>query len=107
MGGVRQTSREAYRGVDLKSRQAEVLHAIERLEARRFKVCDGDIAAELGWEINRVTPRRGELVDLGLIEKGGTKKNRRNRTVNWWRTKPVQPPLFGDLPKMSRETRRP
>ena len=56
---------------------------------------DRMIAIKLGWEINRVTPRRGELLSAGkirLMKKdfcpiGG-------KRVNWWVNAKVQLDLF-------------
>lgn len=47
-------------------------------------LCDQEIAIALGWSINRVTPRRGELVKKGIVIKQGTKQYN-NRLVNIWR----------------------
>ena len=47
---------------------------------------DKDIAEGLGWTINRVTPRRGELEDLGIILSWGTKLQN-HRKVHIWRVK--------------------
>ena len=67
---------------------------------RKLKECNDKMIAEyLGWPINRITPRRGELVISGLVECAGKRKSG-ERTVNWWREKKVttdkytQPDLF-------------
>ena len=65
--------------------QNKVLTAIKVLG-----VCtDKQIASYLGWEINRVVPRRNELAspELGLIVEAGTTKNECNRTVITWQAK--------------------
>jgi hypothetical protein len=60
-------------------------------------VNDRQIAEYLQWPINRVTPRRGELVDNELIVMD--KKDIdpvTGRTVSYWAEKPVnwQPKMF-------------
>jgi DNA-binding MarR family transcriptional regulator len=78
-----ETSKPAYEEAkqNINEKQARVLIAIKELE-----ICtDADIAKHLNWPINRVTPRRGELVLLNLV-----KRNKKgldtatNRTVNFW-----------------------
>jgi predicted transcriptional regulator len=58
---------------------------------------DRQIAAYLNWPINRVTPRRGELVDMGFIMQEKKEKDEvTNRTVSYWIEKKicVQQKLF-------------
>ena len=44
-----------------------------------------NIAKHLGWDINRVTGRVTELVNLGKVKASGTHKdNETNRTVTVW-----------------------
>jgi|TARA_Y100000385_G_C12627006_1_gene439537 predicted transcriptional regulator len=44
------------------------------------------IAKQLGWDINRVTGRVTELVNLGMVIAEGTKyDNDTNRTVTLWK----------------------
>ena len=44
------------------------------------------IAKHLGWDINRVTGRVTELVNLGLVDAEGTHyDNETNRTVTLWK----------------------
>lgn len=65
---------------------------------RKLGVCnDRQISEELKWPINRVTPRRGELVDTGHVI--SVKKDAdpvTGRMVNWWMAhkKWQQIPLF-------------
>jgi hypothetical protein len=50
---------------------------------------DRQIAQYLGWPINRVTPRRGELVEEGkIIQERKGLDPATNRTVSWWIKKP-------------------
>lgn len=59
-----------------------VLSAIKALG-----VCnDKQIAGYLNWPINRVTPRRGELITEGKIISDGKRKGN-GRLVNWWKVK--------------------
>lgn len=87
-------SKEALDSVDVPARQAEVLAAIEQLGRDAGRPSDQDIARHLGWTINRVTPRRGELEKAGLIVEAGTKRNAFNRQVQCWRIAPAQLGLF-------------
>ena len=44
-----------------------------------------ELAKLLGWDINRVTGRITELVNLGIVNTNGTKKDlETNRTVTLW-----------------------
>ena len=44
------------------------------------------IAKALGWDINRVTGRVTELVNLGMVTSNGTYKDKQtNRTVTLWK----------------------
>lgn len=62
---VRDTSIQAYEGVmpTIGKRQALVLGVLQRSEP----MSNSEIARELGWEINKVTPRVKELRDSGLV----------------------------------------
>lgn len=65
---------------------------------RKMKVCnDRMIAEHLSWPINRVNPRRGELVERGLVALAYKAPDPESgRTVSYWKEKPVdhQPVLF-------------
>lgn len=71
-------SLEAYRGLNLTLRQAQVYRAFEVLgEAMDLKV-----AEFLKMPINCTTPRVGELIDKGiLVECGNVKTGNRNHRV--------------------------
>jgi DNA-binding MarR family transcriptional regulator len=46
-----------------------------------------NIAKHLGWDINRVTGRVTELVNMGMVTAKGTFKDKEtNRTVTLWKT---------------------
>lgn len=63
-----ETRNKSYRELTgVSQKQQSVLSAIEVLKV----AFDKDIAKYLGWEINRVTGRRNELVDLDKIEEVG------------------------------------
>ena len=58
---------------------------------------DRQISEHLSWAINRVTPRRGELVENGLVVQDKKEVDPvTNRTVSYWRVKTSnwQPKLF-------------
>lgn len=89
MGYDYQTSHPAFK--DDKNRdycRREVFGAIRKLGECNDKA----IADFLKWPINRVTPRRGELVDNGLVECAGKKKDpESNRLVNYWKEHKISP----------------
>jgi len=88
---MRSTSLEAYRSLEnISNKQQIVLRAIKRLGT----CCDRQIAEYLHWPINRVTPRRGEILDMGLVEDAGTRKDITNRTVTFWKVAEKQLRLF-------------
>jgi len=67
---VQDTSLEAYRLLTketLGERQRLVLKALEILG----KASDKELAFALGWPINTITPRRGELEEMGLVDYAG------------------------------------
>jgi len=67
---------------NINKKQQDVLDAISKLGV----CCDHQIAEYLGWPINRVTPRRGELLDNGKIEMAFRGKDfETGRTVNFWK----------------------
>lgn len=68
--GVQVTSILSYRALKdvIGDRQITVLDVLERSEE---PLSDKQIAAALKWPINCVTPRRGELVEMGLVESAG------------------------------------
>jgi hypothetical protein len=79
----RQTSLPAYQEAkeNIKTKQQTVLDAIICLGV----CCDHQIAEYLGWAINRVTPRRKELVEAGRVECAYKGKDfETGRTVNFW-----------------------
>ena len=83
--GVRPLSVEALRSVDAETRREEVMAALLELHGAGIHVSDQDIAIRLGWPINCVTPRRGELVTEQRIFRAGTKRSQlsRRRVAVW------------------------
>jgi len=60
-------------------------------------IADRELSEHLQWPINRITPRRGELVTGGLIVMDRKDTDpQTGRTVSYWKVKPVnfQPKLF-------------
>lgn len=81
---MRDTSLEAYRSVKgLNDKQQTVLIYIHG----HPDCTDNDIAHGLNWEINRVTPRRGELEKLGWVVSSGYVLLPSRRRAHTWRTK--------------------
>lgn len=79
---MRDTSLEAYQQLTkVNEKQKLVLETIKKI----YPCTDQDIATHLGWPINRVTPRRGELEKLNLIESDGKKKTPSGRSAHTWR----------------------
>ena len=68
------------------------------LDALRFfpDATNAEIAARLGWPINRVTPRMKELREQGLVLHAGKRICKvTGGTAHSWRAKhPVLPPAF-------------
>ncbi|CAB4141027.1 hypothetical protein UFOVP413_8 [uncultured Caudovirales phage] len=88
---VRETSLLAYADIladgRMNDRQQRVFDSIAALKI----ASDQDIARHLRWEINKVTPRRGELAyKLKIIEEAGFGRNAQNRPVQLWRIRPKQ-----------------
>ncbi len=87
---VQPTSRWAYEEVDLNARQAEVMGALKELG----EASDQEIAERLGWTINRVTPRRGELEEMHLVVRARLKIGPFGHKVSVWRPVLRQGDLF-------------
>lgn len=70
----------------IKSRRQTIYDAIKHLTSTvHIPVTNRMIAKHLGWDINRVTGRVTELVDLGKVKSNGTHKDlQTNRTVTVW-----------------------
>jgi hypothetical protein len=81
---ARDTSKDSYKQLtDLGNKQRDVYDALKTLGY----ATDREITNHLEWTIDRVLPRRGELVEYGFIVKHGEKWNpitKRNVTV--WTT---------------------
>ena len=80
---MRDTSLAAYNQLtNLSDKQQSVLVYVHG----HADCTDKEIAEGLGWQINRVTPRRGELEGLGLVVSSGYKLQN-GRRVHTWRVK--------------------
>ncbi|WP_119301121.1 hypothetical protein [Dongia deserti] len=90
---VAETSRWAYSTVPLNERQAAVAAALMELG----EASDQDLSMKLGWPINCVTPRRGELEKLGVIVRAELRKGPTGRLVSVWRLvdRQLDLPLIG------------
>lgn len=81
----------------LSDRQAVVYGLLERSHA----LTNSEIARELGWGINRVTPRCLELRNMGLVQAYGKRQCRvTGRTAYAWGVAKGAPVLQGPKPKM-------
>jgi hypothetical protein len=88
MSGVRQTSIESYKLTQpiLGKKQTEMHEFF--LQHPTIKFTDKNLAYNLKWTINTVTPRRGELLNMGLIEEAGVIfDHATKRPVTTWRLK--------------------
>ena len=86
MKNVSATSRQSYKQLieskTIGRKQAKVYKTIKSLGQATNRM----VANDLGWDINRVTGRVTELVNLGLVTDSGTYKDREtNRTVTLWK----------------------
>lgn len=81
---LQQTSLFAYQEIKqvLSDRQKEVYEAIRAMN-RPFT--DKELAHFMGYEINKITPRRGELVKLGLLQKKDVVKRDGRSAILWER----------------------
>jgi len=90
------TSGAAYRGTKAETRdycRQQVFIAIRKLQPCN----DRQIGEYLNWPINRVNPRRGELIERGLVVLAYKAPDPESgRTVSYWKEKPVnyQPVMF-------------
>ena len=77
---MRDTSLESFNALrNVSGKQADVLICIHAYPHSS----DKDLAEYLGWSINRVTPRRGELEKLGWIKSSGFKFQSERRVHTW------------------------
>ena len=80
-----ETSRQAYNSIEkIDTKRKQVLDAILKLQP----CTDKEIANYLGWEINRVTGRRNELAESGIIHDAGKKKQNDRNVIVWKISKP-------------------
>ncbi len=82
--GMQPTSLDAWKSIkdDLGPKRKIVLEALTRLG----EASDKQLAQALGWTINRITPRRGELVQIGLVDFSREQVDvKTNRTEIVWR----------------------
>ncbi|CCD89879.1 conserved protein of unknown function [Bradyrhizobium sp. ORS 285] len=63
---VQTTSLFAYRDVQKKLPKKQ--HQVREMLALHADLTDKELARALNWDINTVTPRRGELVKAGIVE---------------------------------------
>jgi len=85
MKKIRQTQVESLKKLSstLGSKQKTVYSVIQYLSPATNR----NIAKHLGWDINRVTGRVTELVNMGRVMASGTFKDKEtNRTVTLWKT---------------------
>jgi hypothetical protein len=86
---IQDTSLEAWTKIQcrLGQKQSEMYQFFKTHSTIKFS--DKHLAHNLGWPINSVTPRRGELAKLGLIECAGKILDHSTGcNVRVWRFKP-------------------
>lgn len=86
---MQQTSLAAWEKTKLKigAAQRAVLHTLKRLNELTLRgATDQEVAKALGWSINRVTPRRGELYKKGLVRQGENRQCSvtKGQAAEWW-----------------------
>lgn len=90
----RDTSLEAYKELTrLNYKQKRVFEIIQK----RQPCTDQQISEALGWPINRVTPRRGELERKGIVVSAGKVKTSSGRRAHAWRLSKQQPGIQTSL----------
>ena len=85
------TKLEAWQRIQpsLGEKQQAVYALIREATQNGFDMTDVEIARALRWTINRVTPRRNELMKQGLIVKSCRRFNADTKCRNWaWKAKP-------------------
>ena len=88
---MRDTSIEAYYSIENLSEKQEKVYDVIRV----IEPCtDIEISSFIGWPINRITPRRGELESMFLIEEYDHVKGRSGRMACRWIVKEKQLELF-------------
>ena len=97
---IQHTSVEALRRVSPKISKSQQA-VLDVMRAYPEGLTDAEINHYLQWTINRVTPRRGELLDKGLIVYGRTRECRKTHShAKAYKAKvPVLPPAFPEKPK--------
>lgn len=87
------TSIAAYREITptLSERQQKVFECVKSFGR---PCCDYEIAQRLGWPINSVTPRRGELLDAQKIEFAKQDKSPTGHKAVFWKIKGFKETLF-------------
>jgi hypothetical protein len=88
MSGVADTSLEAWTKIQcrLGQKQSEMYQFFK--SHPNIKFSDKHLAHNLQWPINTVTPRRGELCKLGLVEDAGKIMDHSTKCcVHVWRLK--------------------
>ena len=84
MKKIRQTQVDSYNDLqgDISDRQKSVYSVL----TIHGPTTNRGIAKKLGWDINRVTGRVTELVNLGMVNTDGTTfDHETNRTVTLWK----------------------
>jgi phosphoenolpyruvate-protein kinase (PTS system EI component) len=89
MSNVQQTSIDAYHSVkaDLGRKQKVVLKQLEDATRNGYDMTDMELGKALHWPVNTITPRRGELVSLGLVVEACVRVNVTGRRAKAWRTR--------------------
>jgi hypothetical protein len=102
---IQDTSLEALRRVSPKISKSQDA-VMKVIRAHPEGLTDAEINHYLGWTINRVTPRRGELLEKGLIYDAGRRQCRKTHSqAHAYKAKvPVLPPAFPEKPKVENPT---
>jgi len=89
MSNVQQTSIDAYRSVIpcLGNKQWAVYVLLYNATCNGMDMTDMELGKALHWPVNTITPRRGELVSMGLIVEACVRVNVTGRRAKAWRTR--------------------
>ena len=76
MSNVQDTSLEAYYSIlsDINDKQMRVIEVFLDYPDRSWT--NMELASQLGWSVNRITPRTYELRDIGVLKWVGVRKCR-------------------------------
>jgi predicted HTH transcriptional regulator len=103
---IQSTSLEAFFAIHKSLTRLE--HIVLKAIRSQPNVTDRELSHMLDWSINRITPRRGELVEKGMVEEAGRRKCRIGaREVMSWRAVPMPSARNEEVKPVEQKTNQP